>query len=140
MKYTSIAADVAKLNTHAGLREWIQQHRANPKTIRQWQEFRLSLLEEELLEGKTALITDDPAEFVDAMIDAIVIAAGTLDALGVDINTAWERVHTANMHKQPGIKPGRPNPLGLPDLTKPAGWAAPEHSDNTGILAQGAKQ
>jgi hypothetical protein len=140
MKYTSIAADVRKLNTHAGLRTWIEQHKHNTTKIKQWQEFRLSLLEEELLEGKTALITNDAPEFVDAMIDAIVIAAGTLDALGVDVNTAWERVQHANLQKQPGTKPGRPNPLGLPDLTKPAGWAAPEHSDNTGILAQGVAQ
>ena len=36
----------------------------------------------------------------------------------VDAYTAWDRVHAANMTKQVGVKPSRPNPLGLPDLTK----------------------
>jgi hypothetical protein len=38
------------------------------------------------------------------------------------------------MAKEVGIKEGRPNPLGLPDLIKPAGWVAPDHADNTGLL------
>ena len=36
--------------------------------------------------------------------------------------------------KEPGIKEGRPNPLGLPDLKKPEGWTAPEHTTNHGKL------
>jgi len=39
------------------------------------------------------------------------------------------------MSKEVGIKEGRDNPLGLPDLVKPAGWLAPDHSGNHGDLA-----
>jgi hypothetical protein len=38
------------------------------------------------------------------------------------------------MSKEPGIKEGRPNPLGLPDLVKPEFWQAPTHKDNLGDL------
>ena len=31
-----------------------------------------------------------------------------------------------------GVKPERPNPLGLPDLIKPEGWEAPSHEGNHG--------
>jgi len=33
------------------------------------------------------------------------------------------------------VKESRPNPLGLPDLIKPAGWVAPSHAANHGILS-----
>ena len=39
------------------------------------------------------------------------------------------------MAKEPGVKPGRPNPFGLPDLIKPEGWQGPNHEDNHGNLA-----
>ena len=39
-----------------------------------------------------------------------------------------------NSIKQVCVKEGRPNPLGLPDLTKPEDWEAPDHSGNYGIL------
>lgn len=93
--------------------------------------FRLKFLQEELDEAKNA---DSAEDIVDAMIDLCVVAIGTLDAFDVDAQTAWERVHEANMAKERGIKPGRPNPLGLPDLIKPEGWTAPSHEDNHGIL------
>jgi len=36
------------------------------------------------------------------------------------------------MSKKPGVKPGRPNPFGLPDLLKPSGWTPPTHEGNHG--------
>jgi predicted HAD superfamily Cof-like phosphohydrolase len=68
------------------------------------------------------------------LIDLCVVAIGTLDAFNVDAHTAWDRVLEANMNKEVGIKESRPNPLGLPDLIKPAGWTAPTHADNVGLL------
>jgi hypothetical protein len=38
------------------------------------------------------------------------------------------------MAKEPGVKPGRPNRFGLPDLLKPAGWTPPSHEGNHGNL------
>lgn len=116
-------------------------------------QFRIDFLQEELNEAKKGLselqglqTSDiDPAaavqagdaaaeDVVDAMIDLCVVAIGTLDLFQVDAYEAWDRVHAANMAKEVGIKPGRPNPLGLPDLIKPAGWVGPRHDDNIGIL------
>jgi hypothetical protein len=94
-------------------------------------EFRVSFLEEELAELKEAKTADDA---VDALIDLCVVAIGTLDLFDVDVNLAWNRVHSANMSKEVGIKASRPNKLGLPDLIKPLGWQAPTHADNVGLL------
>lgn len=96
--------------------------------------FRLKFLQEELDETKQALVTNDPEEIVDGLIDLCVVAIGTLDAYGVDPYKAWDQVLDANMSKEPGVKEGRPNPLGLPDLLKPDGWTAPSHEGNHGIL------
>ena len=65
-----------------------------------------------------------------------VFAIGTLDVFGVDANMAWNKVYEANTAKSVGVKEGRPNPWGLPDLLKPEGWTAPTHVDNVGLFAQ----
>tara|TARA_R110000744_G_scaffold186907_1_gene306309 strand:- start:244 stop:540 length:297 start_codon:yes stop_codon:yes gene_type:complete len=98
----------------------------------------LDFLHEELGETEKASETGiplDSEEVVDGLIDLCVVALGTLDALGVDPYRAWDEVHKANMSKEVGVKEGRDNPLGLPDLVKPNGWIAPDHSDNHGDLA-----
>ena len=38
------------------------------------------------------------------------------------------------MNKIIGVKEERPNPLGLPDLTKPDDWTPPSHEDNHGNI------
>ena len=63
-----------------------------------------------------------------------VFAIGTLDVFGVDATAAWQKVYNANMEKSVGVKEGRPNPFGLPDLMKPDGWVAPSHEGNHGDL------
>ena len=74
----------------------------------------------------------DAEEIVDGLIDLCVVAIGTLDAYGVDPYKAWDEVLRANMDKFVGIKEGRPNPLGVPDLAKPEDWEAPNHLGNHG--------
>ena len=98
-----------------------------------WLQLRISMQEEELNELKEAHFKRDAEGVVDALIDTLVFAVGTLDILGVDANKAWDVVMAANMSKTTGVKPGRPNPLRLPDLIKPADWVEPTHSDNIGI-------
>jgi predicted HAD superfamily Cof-like phosphohydrolase len=100
-------------------------------TLKKFLEFRINFLQEELDELKTAKRADD---VVDALIDLAVVAIGTLDAFGVDSYEAWDRVHHCNMMKEVGVKEGRPNPMGLPDLIKPSGWYPPTHIDNVGLL------
>lgn len=98
--------------------------------------FRMSLLAEEYEETREAVEAQDAEEFVDGLIDLIVIAIGTLDLLGINVEEAWNRVMDANMSKEAGVKPGRPNPLKLPDLMKPAGWESPSHLNNYGYLPE----
>ena len=99
--------------------------------LKKFLEFRINFLQEELDELKTA---EGPEDVVDALIDLCVVAIGTLDGFNVDAYKAWDEVLEANMNKEVGIKEGRPNPLGLPDLMKPAGWQAPSHYGNYGHL------
>ncbi len=142
--------DIHEMHTKFGVREVIAN--LDKEKLLKFLEFRLNFLQEELDEAKFALdqlsklqvsqvdyppaATDAADDVVDAMIDLCVVAIGTLDAFQVDAHTAWARVHEKNMQKEPGIKPGRPNPLGLPDLIKPEGWTAPTHKDNIGLLAR----
>lgn len=118
-----------KFSQDGGLRALVAKMPADLR--REFFRFRVKFLEEELTELREA---DSPADAVDALIDLCVVAIGTLDAFGVGVRTAWDRVHEANMAKTCGPNPGRPNPFGLPDLIKPEGWTAPTHDDNVGLL------
>lgn len=104
--------------------------------IQMYLKFRIDFLREELTETYNAYYEGDAEEIVDGLIDLCVVAIGTLDVFGIDSEKAWDAVHAANMSKQAGVKPGRPNPLKLPDLMKPEGWTAPTHAGNHGLLAQ----
>lgn len=123
--------DIKKMHQKFGVNEKVNQFEI--ERLKTFLEFRVKFLEEELQELKDSTNADDT---VDALIDLCVVAIGTLDAFGVDLYTAWDRVHTANMSKEVGIKTSRPNPLGLPDLIKPNGWEAPYHYDNVGLLGK----
>ena len=101
-----------------------------------WLDLRVRMQEEELGELKDAVKDKDAEGVVDALVDTLVFAVGTLDILGVDGNKAWDVVHQANMAKTPGVKPGRPNPLALPDLIKPDNWVEPTHKDNLGNVKE----
>tara|TARA_R110001606_G_scaffold199387_1_gene347062 strand:- start:4393 stop:4800 length:408 start_codon:yes stop_codon:yes gene_type:complete len=96
--------------------------------------FRVSMLTEEYEETLAALRANDPEEVVDGLTDMLVVILGTMDLFDIDAPKAWDQVMAANLAKEPGIKPGRPNPLGLPDLMKPPGWEAPSHEGNHGLL------
>jgi len=123
--------DLREMHAKFGFREIVET--LPREKLAAFLEFRLKFLQEELDEAKTAESAED---IVDAMIDLCVVAIGTLDAFNVNSYEAWNRVHTANMAKEKGIKKERPNPLGLPDLIKPAGWTAPTHADNVGTLSR----
>ena len=118
----------AKYKTH----DWMQTADANQ--LKAFLRFRVDFLQEELEETRAAQKVIDSEEIVDGLVDLCVVAIGTLDAFGVDPYKAWDAVLEANMAKSPGVKEGRPNPLGLPDLMKPEGWTAPSHEGNHGIL------
>ena len=122
-----------------GVDEWMNNP-ANRLLLRDFLKFRLEFLIEELGETLEASSNDDAEELVDGHIDICVIAIGTLLAFGVDAEKAWDVVHKANMAKEVGTKPERPNPLGLPDLMKPEGWENPSHIGNHGNLTNNIRQ
>jgi predicted HAD superfamily Cof-like phosphohydrolase len=106
----------------------------SPEDKKKFLNFRLSFLKEELSEMEKAMEEDNKEEIVDALIDLCVVAIGTLDLFEVNPYKAWDEVFNANMKKNVGVKASRPNPLGLPDLIKPAGWEAPSHKNNIGTI------
>ena len=122
-----------KKDMHAkyGVHEWVKN---NPEKLEQLLHFRVAFLKEEFDETFKATGEKDAEEIVDGLIDLCVVAIGTLDVMGIDANEAWHNVHKANMAKNVGVKESRPNPLGLPDLVKPEGWKAPDHTGNHGLL------
>lgn len=93
--------------------------------------FRLRFLVEELFESIKAICENRPEDFVDGMIDLIVVAAGTLSIGNVDGQKAWDRVRSANMAKVRKENPTRAGSGGA-DLVKPEGWKPPSHEDNVG--------
>ena len=126
--------DIELMHAHYGVNEKVSEF--DKEKLKQFLEFRMAFLDEELTETEKAVSENDAEEIVDGLIDLCVVAIGTLDALGVNSYDAWNRVLAANMAKEVGVKPSRPNPLGLPDLIKPAGWKAPSHAGNHGLLSK----
>ena len=120
--------DIHTMQTKYQTREWVKN---NPDKLREFLKFRIEFLQEELDETQAAYQRKDAEEIVDGLID-LCVAIGTLDAYGVDPYKAWDEVLRANMDKFVGIKEGRPNPLGVPDLAKPEDWEAPNHLGNHG--------
>ena len=123
--------DIKDMHAKYGVHEWVKN---NPEKLEQLLHFRVAFLKEEFDETFKATGEKDAEEIVDGLIDLCVVAIGTLDVMGIDANEAWHNVHKANMAKNVGIKESRPNPLGLPDLVKPEGWKAPDHTGNHGLL------
>lgn len=126
------ANDIMMMHHKFGVKEWFEANKDNTDLMNTYLRFRLNMVREELDETCDAIEAKDPEEIVDGLIDLCVFAIGTLDVFGVDANEAWDRVYEANMAKSPGVKEGRPNPFGLPDLIKPEGWTAPTHEGNHG--------
>ena len=130
----SIFNDMKSMHHQYGVHEAVAN--LTPKQLTTFMQFRLDFLKEELDETNAAFTDRDPEEIVDGLIDLIVIAAGTLDLFGVNGQAAWDEVLRCNKAKEVGIKPSRPNPLGLPDLIKPSDWKGPQHGDNRGRFSE----
>ena len=121
--------DIHKMQSKNHTRDWVEK---NPEKLREFLKFRIEFLQEELDETQAAYQRKDAEEIVDGLIDLCVVAIGTLDAYGVDPYESWDQVLRANMQKFVGIKEGRPNPLGVPDLAKADDWEPPSHIGNHG--------
>ena len=126
--------DIEDMHDKFGVHDWFQANRGDKDLMQKYLMFRMLMIGEEYQETLSAINNSDAEEVVDGLIDMCVFAIGTLDVMGVDANEAWNKVYNANMAKSPGVKPGRPNRFGLPDLLKPAGWTPPSHEGNHGDL------
>jgi len=133
--------DIANMHDKFGVNPVIRN--LDREKLRTFLKFRIDFLREELTELSDEFdnnLNHTPSEradnTVDALIDLCVVAIGTLNAFDVDSYEAWARVRDANMTKEPGVNPSRLNPLGLPDMIKPAGWTAPSHADNVGLFSK----
>jgi len=127
--------DMVVMHQKYGVDKWMEKEKVSDwSRLRQFMDFRISMMEEELAETKKAVRDKNAEEVVDGIIDLCVFAIGTLEVFGVDANKAWDQVYHANMSKEVGVKEGRPNPLGLPDLVKPEGWEGPSHEGNHGNI------
>lgn len=124
--------DISEMHAHYGM----DISNFDKEKLKAFLRFRAKFIREELDELDAAIESDNMEEIVDALIDIDVVSIGTADLLKVDQYKAWDAVLIANMAKTPGIKPERPNPLGLPDLIKPEGWTAPSHDGNYGLLVK----
>ena len=130
--------DLKEMHSHYGFDTKIDA--LSSKDLFEFLKFRLDFIKEEYEETVKAYNEKDPEEIVDGLIDIIVVAVGTLDAFKIDGYKAWDEVHKANMSKDVGVKEGRENKLGLPDLIKPTkashgyDWVAPSHIENYGLL------
>ena len=128
--------DIKHLNNKYHIRDFINdlvKHK-NKSLLIDYLKFRADFIHEELQELYLSIEEQNPEDVVDALIDIIVVALGTLDCFDVRIDESWRAVHKANMTKEVGVKKERPNPLGLPDLSKPEGWEPPSHDGNHGNL------
>ena len=112
------ANDIYMMHNKFGVKEWFEQNKDNKDLMRTYLKFRLNMVREELDETCDAFESKDSEEIVDGLIDLCVFAIGTLDVFGVDANKAWDKIYEANMAKEPGVKPGRPNPFGLPEKSR----------------------
>jgi predicted HAD superfamily Cof-like phosphohydrolase len=131
---TDMANDMNTMHDKFGVHDWFQKNRGDKDLMSKYLMFRMLMIGEEYQETLSAINNSDAEEVVDGLIDMCVFALGTLDVFGVDANKAWNAIYEANMAKEPGVKPGRPNRFGLPDLLKPAGWTPPSHKGNHGDL------
>ena len=126
--------DIADMHAKSGENDWQQFYKNDKELMQKYIAFRMAMIQEEVDETNAAIITGNPEEIVDGLIDMCVFAIGTLNVFGMDSQKAWDAVHKANMAKEPGVKESRPNPFGMPDLIKPEGWQGPSHEGNHGDL------
>jgi predicted HAD superfamily Cof-like phosphohydrolase len=121
--------DIGNMHAHYGIKPHVEK--LTKEQLQELLQFRIRFLQEETNE----LITNvnNPEEIVDALIDICVVAIGTLDLYNVDAEKAWNEVLNANMKKQTGVKPSRPNPI-IPDLIKDENWKSPSHEKNYGLF------
>lgn len=96
-------------------------------------DFAISLITEEYNELLKAREEKDPEELIDALGDMSWLIDKLMLQLNVDPERVRSEIARANLSKERGVKPTRPNSGGF-DVIKPEGWVGPDHSQNHGKL------
>lgn len=103
-----------------------------PKTLeRDLLDFRVKFMQEELDEYAEGAEEGDLEKQLDAIIDLIYVALGTLLLQGMlpAFAPGWKRVQAANMAKVRTERAEDSKRGSTFDVTKPEGWKAPTHKD-----------
>jgi predicted HAD superfamily Cof-like phosphohydrolase len=86
-----------------------------------------ALIEEEHNELKQALLDNDDAEIVDALLDILVVTIGALHSYGADGEGGWKEVMRTNFAKI-DKKTGKVRKREDGKVLKPVGWTPPDLS------------
>lgn len=122
---TNFVKDIADFHEKFGL-QYYGPPRQLPVDLAQ---FRYNFMREELFEYVDARDHDDKAKQLDALVDLLYVAFGTAHLHGFDIQTAWSRVHAANMKKIRALREEDSKRGSTYDVVKPPGWIAPKLDD-----------
>jgi predicted HAD superfamily Cof-like phosphohydrolase len=91
------------------------------------QQFRRNFLQEELDEYVIAVAQENLEEQIDALLDLVYIAVGTLDIMGVHGQAHWDEIQRANMSKIRANDASQSKRGSSLDVIKPEGWKGPDH-------------
>lgn len=69
------------------------------------QDLRLSLVEEEVMELREAIYSDDLVEVADALGDILYVVYGAADVFGIPLDKVVKEIHRSNMSKLENGKP-----------------------------------
>ena len=96
------------------------------------QGFREKFMQEELDEFTAACKLGNMEDAADALVDLVYVALGTAHMMGLPWQKLWDSVQRANMAKVRAQTAGDSKRGTRLDVVKPAGWAAPNHTEALG--------
>ena len=91
-------------------------------------DYRVSFLQEELLEFVDAHDARNMHEAADALVDLAYVLHGTVLMMGLPWPKLWGEVQRANMEKVKAMHAGESKRGSALDVIKPEGWVAPDHT------------
>ncbi len=98
---------------------------------RNFMQYRIDFLREEIDELQLAVHDDDLEKAFDALIDFVYVAIGTAWLMKLPYQEGWDRVHKANMKKERADGPNDPRSKRNSsfDVVKPIDWKPPRLKD-----------
>ena len=122
------------MNLHAALAQFHDKFGFDEPTKptlldKDFMEFRVQFLHEELEELQVAVDEDNLPEIADALVDLVYVAIGTAELMGLPFNDLFAEVHGVNMTKERAIpKDSRSKRNAKFDVVKPVDFQPPQIS------------